>query len=363
MSVTATTPGAVRKIKGSLIYLTIKPEGSGEPERAEFRVKEFCQTWGGLQVDLWSKKHDKLFKSTITDPKEVVSEHKMTLDVVSYVLQQILRNNADNITTTLTSKNGKSVLEIDAAVESKIFEKTVIYDFVYKFPLVEVSDHERLEIKLLEIENDVAELKREQGETRLRAIEKRLEEIGYLGRLHPGKAQVEARFDVSSNNHTSISNKGIAIEHISGSGAYNTTPLDFEIKNGDKYRARFRMESQVNQFMMGVISSSFSLWQSYPQGGGYHGWVAWFCSGNLKGSYQHNGSFQIYSNGPAPLKGSIVTVELCTKEGWIQYFVDGIPAGLHKGCNFGTATRFAVTLSKLKDKVAFLSLERLQDDF
>jgi len=359
---TGTTPGTVRKIKGSVIYLTIKPEECGEPERAEFRVKEFCQTKDGLQVDLWSKKHDKLFKSTITDPKEVVSEHKMSLDVVSHVLKQILRNTADNVTTSLTGKNGKSVLEIWAAVESKIFEKTVIYDFVYKFPLVEVSDHERLEIKLLEIENEVAELKREQAENRLRAIEERLEEIRFSSRLIPGKAEVEARFDVSCNNHTSVSNKGITIEHITGQGKWNTTPLDFKMKIGEAYRAQFRMEGQVDNIMIGVISSSFSLYQSYPQGGGYYGWVAYFYSGNLKSSYQHNGSFQIYSNGPAPLKGSIVTVELCTKEGWIQYFVDGTAAGLHKGCTFGTATRFAVALYTLKDKVALLSLEHLQDD-
>jgi len=361
MSVTEKTPGTVRKIKGSLIYLTIQPEGSGEPESAEFRVKEFCQTWGGLQVDLWSKTHDKLFKSTITDPEVVVSEHKMSLDVVSHVLKQILTNTADNVTTSLTGENGKSVLEIKAAVESKIFEKTVIYNFVYKFPLVEVSDHERLEIKLLEIKNDV-ELKCEQGEIRLKAIEERLEEIGRSG-LIPGKAKVEARFDVSGNNHTSVSNKGIAIEHITGSGAFNTTRLDFEMKNGEAYRARFRMESQVDHIMMGVISSSFSQWQSFPQGSGHHGWVAYWYTGNLKASYQHNGSFQIYSCGPAPLKGSIVTVELCTKEGWIQYFVDGIAAGLHKGCNFGSATRFAVVLYRLKDKVSLLSLERIQGDF
>lgn len=351
MSVTTTSPEGVWRIKGSRIYLDIKSEESGEPERAEFRVKEFCHTRGGLQVELWSKDHDKIFKLTITDPEEVVSDHKMSFECISDALKQILRNNVDNVTTSLKDTNGESVLQIKVPVESKVFNTEVIYDFTYKFPSVEISDHERLEIKVLELENIVAEIKLE------------IEEISReAGALIPVNAKVIAQFDVSRNNHTSLSNNGRAIEHITGGGVYNTTPLNFEMKNRKAYRARFRVGSQAEYFMVGVINRSFCQYQNYPANG-QNGWVASFHPGNLKKSHQHNGSFKIYSNGPAPLKGSIVTVEVCTKEGWIQYFVNGTPAGLHKECSFGSATRFAVVLSKLKDKVELLSLERLQDDF
>jgi len=344
------TPGASfdEELEGEYIYLNFHPqdEKEGEGDLEKFRVNAFKLTKNGLSVALYRKKPGQLFKYTWCDHKEIIPDKQLTMDVIADTLKQALTARADNVKSSVIRCNDVFVLEIRVQEATKLFGKVVVYNFKYKLPLAKLPRTDYVDMRFGEIEKEIALLlKGEDAATK-------------------ENDKIEAKFVTKDNNNTNLENDGRVIVHT-GSTVWNSTPVNFEMTKNEAFRARYRINSHnFNYLMFGVISKSFSAFTSHPTGNGHYGWVAYFYDGKVGTSYQHNGNFRIFSGGPAPFAGSIVTVEFFPQNGIIQYLVNDVPAGRHHGCSFpGDSFGFVVSHHDSGTKVELLGIERILDTF
>merc|ERR1719233_418917 len=102
----------------------------------------------------------------------------------------------------------------------------------------------------------------------------------------PGRPVRGSRFDISRNSVYQLTEDGATVTHT-GIDQWNTTTLDTQMKTTQAHWAHshFRLASFKNNadihIMIGVVSSSFAQYTSYPQGNGYYVWLAYFYSSKL----------------------------------------------------------------------------------
>lgn len=376
----ATAPGESRNLEGRLVLLSMElQEQKGEPEKEEFRIVKFQKRKPEtislvevvVDVHLFSPKFSSFFKATFDDPGKVVADHKIDMGTVVYTLEEILCGGVENVVMSYEKVDGKQFMTITTKLETKIFTRTVTFEFSYKFERAEMSLEERINMKVGELTILMQENQIEKGDQRLRAIEKRMDDAmskndamsNVPSWFIAGKPVEGVQFDVSSNNYLRVSDNGMTLTHH-GTTTFNTSAVNLRMKNTDPHRARFRMASfDVNNIMFGVVSNSFSRYTSYPSGNGHYGWVAYFHSGKVHASYQQNGTF-VNCGGPGPFAGSVVTVEYYPKQKRIHYFVNSVPVAQHTGCTFNDGDcRFAVATRVINSIVKLLSVEQISDVF
>jgi len=369
----ASNPGEHCKIEGSTIMLSMKlEEEKGEPEKETFRIVKFQKKKDKadvvLHVELYNMKYNTFFKATFDDPRKVVADQNLPMGIIVCTLEEIFTGRVDKVVLQYDIQDGKEDLFIMTTITSMIFSRSVTFNFCYKFKMAKMSFEQRVDMRLGIIEQEVNNQDIQNGQLRLDAVEQK---IWIMDNRHiwfvPGKPVRGSRFDISRNNRYQLTDDGTTVTHTGTHGSWNTTTLNTQMKITQAHRAHFRLASfkyNANITMMiGVVSSSFAQYTSYPQGNGYYGWVAYFYSSKLSASYQHNGSFQ-NAGGPTPFAGSIVTVEFYPRQGRIQYFVNSIPAGQHIGCTFNNGNcRFSVTTHMQSTKIKLISVEQIQDVF
>jgi len=351
------TPGENRNFEGSTVTLSME-EQKGEPEKEVFRVVKFQKIKPEaislvdivLNVQLYNLTYETFFKATFDDPTKIVAGHKIPMDIVIYTLEEVFSGNSENAIMSYEKTDGKEVLLIQTAIETKIFNRTLSYKFSYRFKRAKMSFEQRVDMKLGVIEQRLNELE---------VVEEKMN----FGMFIPGKRVMEASFEKKGNNKCTLADNGTTLTHTGATG-FNTTTLCTLMKNTVAYRARFRWAHiNTTNVMFGVVSTSFSQYGSYPQGANYYGWVVYYASGTYNSSYGHNGSFE-NPGGCFPYAGSIITVEFYPKQGSIQYFVNSAPAGRYRGCTFNNGDcRFAVVTYDTGSKLKLLSVEQIQDVF
>jgi len=336
-------------------------EQKGEPESDVFQIVKFQKEKPGslsladviLHVQLFNAKYESFFKATFDDPTKVVRDHKVPMVVVIDTLQEILAGKADNVVLAYEKVKEKEVLMIMKTVEYKMFTSVVVFKFCYKFQKAKMSFEDKMNMKLGALEKKIDGPR----------IEERDHDMNNPKLFIIGKKVDAAKFEPNRNNYNTVQNNGKTLARRGGSNGWNTTPLTTTMSTTQSYRVRFRVACMnTNHMMFGVVSASFSQYNSYPQGNGNYGWVA-YCSGHrLSSSYQHNGSYK--SASMLVTGGSIITVEYHPKHGMIHYFVNNTPAAKHYGCSFNDGNaRFAVACNLTTDKVEVLSLEQIEDTF
>lgn len=356
------TPGEGQNLEGITILLSAE-HGTGRDEGEAFRVVKFETTTskGGrniLAVHLYRLRDDKFFKGNFNDPAQVVGNSGLPMDVVANNLEEIFRGVTDRHTVISYDNADKmEILQIKTVVKTKICNRAVSFKFCYKFKNAAMYFEDSINKKLAEYAQIIKE--------------KTNDPVLFFS----GKSVTGARFDVSRNNYHSVSDCGKILTHHD-STQWNTTPISTLMNHTVAHRARFRVVSRISTMLFGVISNQFDPYteemdHSSPNpihsshffvGAGHYGWMALFYDSKLRGSFEHNGSFQ-YRGGP-PYDGSIVTVEYYPRQGRIQYFVNNVPAGQHIGCSFTYGdSRFSVALATQGDKVKLLSVEQITDSF
>jgi len=366
------SPGGFRNLEGITTVLKMEcGEQKGEQEKVAFRVTKFQRKKPEsislvdeiLVVHLYSLKYHTFFKATFDDPTKIVADHKISMDIVIYTLEEILSGSDQSVVMSYDNVDGKEGLLIKTAIGSKIFNRIIFYKFCFKFQSATMSFKESIDMKVGEFTQSVKE-QIEKVEQRLDAIEKSLEDVISVDNDHTwfltGKVVQGARFDVSNNSRHSVCDNGITLIHDGENSSYDTTPVTI-LMNTVAHRARFRVVSHAYEHLVfGVISSSFSSYNSHPANN-THYWLAKFNASSLCENYQQNGKFESCSKpSPCPFPGSIVTVEYYPIQGRIHYFVNSIPVGRHYGCNFtNLECRFAVSIYRQGIKVKLLSVEKI----
>jgi len=386
------TPGESGNLEGRTVLLSMElEEQKGEAEKQEFRIVKFLKRKPEtislaeevVDVHLFSRKFSSFFKATFDDPGKVVADAKMDMGTIVYTLEEILRGGVENVVMSYERLDGKQFMVIKTRLETKIFIRTVTFEFCYKFERAKMSLEERLDMKIGELAILVHEYQIEKGEQRLKALEERKDNQSEKGEqrlraleewkddvmpisptwLIAGKPVEGVQFDVSSNNYHRVSDNGMTLTHHASTG-WNTSAVNYRMKNTDPHRARFRIASlAVDYIMFGVVSDSFSRYTSNPSGNGQYGWVAYFYPGKLHSSKEHDGTF-VHCGGPAPFAGCVVTIEYYPKQQRIHYFVNSVPVGKHFGGSFNNGDcRFAVSLHEQDAIVKLLSVEQISDVF
>lgn len=369
-----TTPGESRNLEGRLVLLSTElQEQKGEPEKEEFRIVKFQKRKPEsislvevvVDVHLFNPKYSSFFKATFDDPGKVVEDHKIDMGTIVYTLEEILCGGVENVVMSYERVDGKQFMTITTKLETKLFTRTVTFEFCYKFQRTEMSLEERINMKVGELTILMQENLIEKGDQRLRAIEERMDDTmsNVPSWFIAGKPVEGVQFDVSLNNYHRVSDNGMTLTHHT-SNNFNTSAVNLRMKNTDPHRARFRIASlDVNNIMFGVVSSSFGRYTGYPGGNGQFGWVVQFYGGKVHSSFQHNGTF-VNCVGPAPFAGSVVTIEYYPKQKRIHYFVNSVPVAQHTGCTFNDGDcRFAVTAYEVNSIVKLLSVEQISDVF
>jgi len=370
------TPGESRNLEGRLVLLSMElQEQKGEPEKEEFRIVKFQKRKPEtislaevvVDVHLFNPKFSSFFKATFDDPGKVVADHKIDMGTVVYTLEEILRGGVENVVMSYERVDGKQFMTITTRLETKIFTRTVTFEFCYKFERAKMSLEERMNMKVGELTILIQENQIEKGEQRLSAIEERMDvvkpNVHVPSWILPGKPVEGVQFDVTSNNYHRLSDNGMTLTHHSSQN-WNTSALKLRMKNTDPHRARFRISSlDINHIMFGVVSSSFSRYTSCLEGNGQFGWMTFFYNGKIYTNYQHNGTF-VNCGGPGTFAGSVVTIEYYPKQLRIHYFVNSVPVAQHTGCSFNNGDcRFAVSTYELNSIVKLLSVEQISDVF
>jgi len=391
------SPGEIRNLEGITTVLKMEvQEQKGEQEKVAFRVAKFQRKKPEsislvdeiLVVHLYNLKYRTFFKATFDDPTKIVADHKISMDIVIWTLEEILSGRDQGVVMSYDNVDGKDVLLIKTAIGSKIFNRMVFYKFCFKFLSAKMSFEESIDMRVGEfvqrINEQIEKIEQRESigmkvgesvqrineqiekiEQRLEAIEKSLEAtIDNDDKFFlTGKRVQGACFDVSNNSRHKVCDNGKTLIHSGKDSDFNTTPVTI-LMNTEAHRARFRVVSHIYKNMtFGVISKSFSGYLSHPSNNTNH-WGAYFNGQSLSSNFQHNGNMQICGKPPSPLPGSIVTVEYHPKQGSIHYFVNSIPVGYHTGCSFGyQSCRFAVSLYHQGTKVKLLSVEKIEGIF
>jgi len=365
------TPREYVNLDGTTVNLRIE-EQKGEPDRLGLRIAKFQRSKPKgltlddlvLTVDLYCAKYGTFYKGTFEDPREVVGHSKIPMDIVVYILEEILTGGSGTNAVMSHVNDDKNDMLIRAAIKCKMYQKTITYKFCYKFAKINPSKAEQIEMRMGVIEQDMIAHTVENIESRLAKAEVMLMhmEIDGLKIFGIGKPVTPAKFECGSNNNQKSVENGTMLTHTGTNSAWNTSPVGVYMNNTEAYRARFRVADFFNYMMFGVVSSSFAGHKTYPTGSGAYGWMIYFYSGKLSSYYQHNGSFQ-NAGGPTAFFGSVVTIEYYPKEGKIRYFVNATPAGQHYNCKFNNGNcRFAVSLYHTPAKVKLLSVEKIPND-
>jgi len=358
------TPPEEQLLEGTTVMLSMNPEEQkGEVEGEVFRIVKFQRekpdslslTDVVLHVQLFCKKFGSFFKAIFDNPAEISPDHKVPMDIVIYNLQEILSGKAENTHMAFEKDDGKETLLIIKSIKYPMFNTTVSFKFCYKFHKAKMSFEEHINMRLAEIHQDINKMK---SESSLEEIERKLNMMHVI----IGKP-IDARFVVDKNPDNSVEDEGKSLVRRTGSGSWRTIPVSFAMTSPHAYRARFLVATmQIDDLMFGVVNSSFSDHNTYPEGPGWDGWMVHFDDGERCSTYANNGTFK-GETCCAPLSGSTVTVEYYPKYGRIQYFVDKMPAGRHDGCSFTTNGYFAVSNFNIGQKLKLLSMEEISDIF
>jgi len=400
---TSTPDGGEHHISaGRTVMLSMKNDDQkGEPEKEVFRIVKFEKTKPTislvefvLNVELYSMKTGSFYKAIIDDPAKIVRDQKVPMDIIVYTLEEILSGQADNLTVSYIVNDGKEILRVERAIDSRLGKVAWTVNFCYEFQMAKMSLEDRfgmrfgvIEQKLKglqfnEVHSDLKKIRNQfkQVVSRLETNEeeykrvvsrldtnekqlKTLSDFSYNPWFIPGIRLMDARFDISRNNRYTLSDNNKTLTHSGTNNSWNTTALTTRMSIRKAYRVRYRVASlNFDYLMFGVVSSSFSAWQS-SLGNNQYGWVVYFYSSKLRGSCLHNGSF-VTADGPSPMAGSILTVEFYPKQGRMQFFVNSAPVGQFTGCSFNNGDcRFSVSTLYNGTKVKLLLVEQIQDIF